>query len=106
MANTSHDRHRGLRDEVLSRVLDGPGEVDAALRHAAAEGRGLPADLQRLVDKIEQHAYMVTDADIMALQATYSDDALFELIVSAALGASRRRLAAGLAALEQASRQP
>ena len=96
------DRHAQLREQVLARVLDGPGETEPALRHAAAEGSGLPPDLQPLVDKIHAHAYKVTDADIAKLQATYGDDRLFEIIVSAALGASRKRLLAGLKALGSA----
>jgi alkylhydroperoxidase family enzyme len=44
----------------------------------------------------------VTDEEIAALQATYADDQLFEIIVSAAVGASRQRLLAGLKALEEA----
>lgn len=97
-----NDRHARLREQVLNRVLDGAGETEPTLRHAAAEGRGLPADLQPLVDKIHRHAYKVTDADVAALQATYGDDKLFELVVSAALGASRKRLDAGLTALRNA----
>lgn len=98
------DPHARLRDEVLARVLDGPGESDSTLRRAAAEGRGLPADLQPLVNKVHAHAYKVTDSDVATLQRTYGDDRLFEIIVSAALGASSKRLFAGLAALDQASR--
>jgi hypothetical protein len=96
-----HDPHSTLRDQVLKRVLEGPGEADPALRRAAAEGKGLPPDLQELVDKIHAHAYKVTDEDIARLQPKYGDDQLFEVIVSAALGASRKRLFAGLEALEQ-----
>jgi hypothetical protein len=98
------DPHSSLRDEVLARVLDGPGESDPALRRAAAAGRGLPADLQPLVAKVQAHAYKVTDSDIASLQRVYGDDKLFEVIVSAALGASRKRLLAGLAALDRAVR--
>jgi len=87
---------------VLQIVLDGDGDSDAANRRAAAEGTGVPADLQPLIDKIHNHAYRVTDADIARLQATYGDDPLFEIIVSAALGASRQRLLAGLQALDDA----
>ena len=96
------DPHAALRDRTLQTVLDGPGETDSALRRAAAEGRGLPAELQQLVEKIHTHAYRVTDEDIARLQANYSDDQLFEIVVSAALGASRRRLDAGLQALRDA----
>ena len=96
------DPHAHLRDRVLERVLEGDGDMDAAIRQAAAEGRGVPADVQTLVDKIHRHAYKVTDDDIARLRSTYSDDQLFELVVSASLGASRNRLMAGLAALEGA----
>lgn len=96
------DPHAALRDRVLDIVLDGDGDSDAATRRAAADGNAAPADLQPLIDKIHNHAYKVTDADIARLQATYGDDRLFEVIVSAALGASRRRLLAGLDALDDA----
>ena len=86
----------------MDRVLNGPGESDPALRNAAANGAGLPADLQPLVDKIHAHAYKVTDQDVAGPQGKLGDDRMFELIVSAALGASRRRLDAGLKALEDA----
>jgi alkylhydroperoxidase family enzyme len=96
------DPHADLRDGALRTVLEGPGETDAALRRAAADGKGVPADLQALVDKVHRHAYKVTDEDLARLRSTYSDDQLFEIVVGAALGASRRRLFAGLAALEKA----
>ena len=98
----SADPHAPIRDRVLRSVLEGPGRSDAAIRKAAAEGRAVPAELQPLVDKIHQHAYRVTDEDIAALRAHYSDDQLFEIVVSAALGASRKRLFAGLQALDEA----
>jgi hypothetical protein len=97
-----NDTHAPLRDRVLRSVLDGKGETDSAIRHAAANGQGVPADLQELVDKVHRHAYKVTDEDIARLQPRYSDDQLFEIIVSAALGASQRRLDAGLQALGDA----
>ena len=96
------DPHAALRDRVLQLVLDGRGDTDPALRRAAAAGRGVPAELQSLVEKIHAHAYKVTDEDIARLQTTYSEDQLFEIVVSAALGASRRRLDAGLQALRDA----
>jgi len=96
------DRHATLRDLVFARVLDGAGETEPMMRHAAAADRGLPPELQPLVDKVHTHAYRVTDGDISTLKGRYTDDQLFEIIVSAALGASRKRLAAGLGALDQA----
>ena len=96
------DRHAELRDKVFTQVLTGPGESDPAVRQAAAENAGVPDDLRSLVAKVHAHAYKVTDADIARLQATYGDDQLFEIVVSAALGASRKRLMAGLEALAKA----
>lgn len=99
---TRPDPHAALRDRVTQLVLDGTAQTDSALRHAAAAGRGVGADLEPLVEKIHAHAYKVTDDDVARLQAHYSEDQLFEIIVSAALGASRRRLDAGLQALRDA----
>jgi len=96
------DPHAAARDIVLRTVLDGPGTTDPSLRYAAAEGVGVPDDLKTLVEKVHRHAYKVTDEEIAALQTKYGDDQLFEIIVSAAVGASRQRLLAGLKALGEA----
>ena len=98
-----NDPHAPLRQRTLDSVLDGPAETDAAVRRAVAvAGSGVPADLESLVAKIHAHAWRVTDADVAAAQARYGDDRLFEIVVSAALGASNERLAAGLKALDEA----
>lgn len=97
-----NDPHARLRDDLFHQVLDGPGESEPAVRRSAAEDTGVSADLQPLVEKIHRHAFKVTDSDVARLQATHGDDKLFEIIVSAALGASRKRLVAGLTALENA----
>ena len=98
------DRHAELRDQVLAQVLTGRGETDPAIRQAAANNNtaGIPEELRPLIAKVHAHAYKVTDADLARLQSTYGDDQLFEIIVSAALGASRKRLMAGLDALAKA----
>jgi hypothetical protein len=96
------DPHVVLRNKVLETVLAGPGKCDASVRRDAFDRTNVPADLTALVDKIEHHAYQVRDDDLTRLQAKYSDDQLFEIIVAAALGASERRLLAGLEALADA----
>lgn len=96
------DPHAELRDRVFQTVLRGPGACEPGTRRAVADGAGMPDDLRALVEKVQRHAYQVTDEDVARVQAKYGDDRTFEIIVSAALGASRRRLAAGLAALEEA----
>jgi len=80
----------------LSQRERGTGGEDAT----GAPGGGIPAALAAYADKVARHAYQVTDEDLAALQrAGTSDDALFEVTVSAALGAALGRLERGLAAL-------
>jgi hypothetical protein len=75
----------------------------SSLRQAVADGgRDVPENLRALVEKIREHAYRVTDDDVAGLKTKYSEDELFELVVSAAMGAARHRLARGLRALEEA----
>jgi hypothetical protein len=95
------DRFRELKDATAAALLRGPGASPAELRQACARGEP-PEGLRALVEKIERHAYKVTDDDLAALRATYSEDQLFEIILAAAFGAADRRLGAGLRALEEA----
>jgi hypothetical protein len=97
-----NDPHAVLRDRALETVLDGPAHADPELRNAAARNQQLPRELQALVGKIHAHAYRVTDEDVAEALRVYGDDRLFEVVVSAAMGASRQRLDAGLRALEDA----
>lgn len=83
-------------------VFRGPGETPPALREAVARRESIPADLAPLVTAIHERPHTVSDADIARLRDRYTDDQLFELIVSAALGASRARLSAALDALARA----
>ena len=82
-------------------VIDGPGFTDTSLRSRIASGQP-PPELEALVRKIRDHAFTVTDRDVDALRARYSEDQLFELMVAATLGAAEDRLKAALAALEAA----
>ena len=97
------DPHRDGRERLEASVFEGPGHTDPALRRAAASGQGLPPALQPYVDTVRRHAYRVQDADVEALRgAGYSEDQLYEITVSAALGAAGERLRAALRALEDA----
>lgn len=96
------DPHAPLREKLIATVLGAPGQTDPGTRKAVFSRNGVPEDLTALVDKIHDHAYKVTDDDVARAQERYGDDAMFEVIVSAALGASEQRLRAGLDALEKA----
>ena len=95
------DRFASLRNATKAAVLDGTGETPSELRRAVATGEA-PPNLALLVEKIRTRAYTVTDADLEALRAHYSDEQLFELIVAATFGAASERLAAARRALEEA----
>jgi hypothetical protein len=82
-------------------AIDGPGRTDPARRQQVASGQP-PPELTTLVCKIRDRAYTVTDRDIDALRARYSDDELYELIVAAAIGAAEDRLHAALTAVHDA----
>ena len=93
-------RHTPLVEALVRNVLEGPGQLDAALRRAAFEGGELPEPLGALVAKIHRNAWKVTDEDVAAARAAgWSQDQLFELIVCASVGAAKERLDTGLRAL-------
>ena len=110
---TKHRSEAELQ-RLADAVLTGPGETDLGLRKAiearVAELAGstgpqsdteVPSELESYVDKVARHAYRVTDDDIEELRsADYSEDAIFEITLCAALGAGIGRLERGLAALK------
>ena len=95
------DPYAALRNATAEALLRGHGATTTELREAVAQGNP-PPDLSALVQKIRTRAYTVTDRDIEALKQRYSEDQLFEIIVSAAFGAAHDRLDATLRALEEA----
>jgi hypothetical protein len=94
-----HDRFAPLRNATATALLHGAGSTSGDLRRAVAAGSP-PPELDTLVRKIRARAYTVTDQDVDALRARYSDDQLFEIIVAAAFGAAQDRLEAAQRALE------
>jgi len=98
-------RHTDAMERVAEAILETPGDADLELRRAVeafAAGREaeLPDDLRPYVEKVSRNAYKVTDRDIDRLRdAGYSEDAIFELTLAAALGAAQARLDAGLGAM-------
>lgn len=99
-----NDPYAAYVERLRQAVLSGPGQLSGEVRQAAAAAGTVPAELETYVQKVSRYAYKVTDEDVAALlQAGYSEDQLFELTVSIALGAGLVRLKAGQAALERAS---
>jgi alkylhydroperoxidase family enzyme len=108
-------RHAAHMQQMVDAVLSRPGDTDPTLRRAieawaaklggrpGAKKAGIPAELTGYVTKVALHAYKTLDEDIEALRnAGYSEDAIFEMTLSIAIGAGQARLEHGLAALKGA----
>ena len=102
------DRHAEALARLEARLRTGAGELLLQTRAAAIDADPLPDPLaQAYVETIRRHAYKLTDRRLEELaQADWSDDQVFELTVAAAFGAAKRRLDAGLAALDAAGARP
>ena len=115
-AENDATRFEAHRHAILRSVLETPGALDPSLRHAifvrasAPQNNdsdpdcpeGLPTLLCAFVDKVLRHAYKVTDGDIERLRdAGYSEDAVFETIVCAAVGAGLFRLDRALSVMQE-----
>ncbi len=109
------ESYEDARNKLCSAIFDSPGDSGPDLRRATAtysaqlagnavsSDKPLPQELITYVTKVARHAYKVTDEDTATLKALgYSEDALFEITLSAALGAGMVRLHSGLAALKGA----
>jgi alkylhydroperoxidase family enzyme len=89
---------------IEQRILTGPGTAPSELRAKAFNDSGLPEPLATLLDKVAKRSFQVTDGDFAAaVAAGFTEDQLFELVICAAVGESRRLYQAGLAALAEAS---
>jgi alkylhydroperoxidase family enzyme len=93
------DPYAGKLERLKDAVLYGPGDLDPALRRVACAAGEIPGAMGA-VEKVVQRAHEVTDEDVAGLrQSGWSEDEIFEITVSAALGAGLVRLEARLAAL-------
>lgn len=95
-------RHADLVAALRKAVFESPGETDPSLREAAGFGGRLPEPWASYAEKVREHSYRVTDADIAALKvAGHGEEEIFEITVAAAQGAALDRLDAGLRALRR-----
>ena len=99
--------------QLVDNFLSSPGETKYALRRtivahgASLAGRAredegaVPEELVTYVEKVALNAYKTTDEDVEEMKrAGYSEDEIFEITLSATLGASLARLERGLALLD------
>ena len=101
---TPGDTEPGVRREIEVRIakLSGRLKNEPPTTPSASAAESLPPSVVRYVDKVGCKAFSITDDDIESLtKLGYSDDAVFEITLSAALGAALGRLQRGLSALEE-----
>jgi alkylhydroperoxidase family enzyme len=96
---------------AVNSLLTKPGVLTPELRQAIEaraatlsggerERREVPADLLEFIDKVVLSPHKIKDADFQRLiQSGYSEDAIFELTLCAAVGAGLARIERGLLAL-------
>lgn len=100
VAQPTADRHGQLVADLRNAVFGSSAQADPATRSAAATGGPLPDPLGAYAAKVREAAHSVTDSDIERLRAAgHSEDEIFDVTVSAAVGAALRSLDAGLRAL-------
>lgn len=98
------DKKQAAHRALVDRVLNAEGKASPDLRAQAFRNTDVTPDLRELIGKVATRPTRVTDADFAAAKAAgFSEDQIFELVVSAAVGQSARLYEAGLAALDEAT---
>ena len=93
-----------LHSSLVARVLEGEGRASPDIRRGAFDNQGLAEPIGQFVEKVANSAKTVTDADINTLRTTgLSEDQIYEIVVSAALGEATRQYQNALAALSAAT---
>jgi hypothetical protein len=100
----AEDNKRSVHRLLVNRILEGPGRSPADQRAGAFDNARLPEPVRVLLDKVATKSAQVTDADFAtAIEAGFTDDQLFELVICAAVGQSTRQYEEGLASLDAAT---
>ena len=98
---SKNEKYGALREATRAALFSSDGTIPVDVRLSIANGTP-PPELVGLVQKIRTSPHTVTDQDLDALRGKYDEDALFEIILAAAVGAAHDRLAAVSRALEDA----
>lgn len=98
-------------DEMLqalhARATKGPGVLDDAQRQAIAKDSNVEPALASYVGKVHKHAYKVVNEDVEEMKAAgYSEDAIFEATITAAVGAALSRWKIAKSAMDEGEESP
>ena len=90
----------GVTSPALRQAIEGRAAALSGRIRSSGVGGPIPPDLSDFVDRVAVNAWRVTSEEVGALlEAGFSEDEVFEVTVSAAMGAACGRLERGLAAL-------
>jgi hypothetical protein len=102
-----NDTTERLRRAAIDGAVRGPAVSDFAQRQAAFDNAGVDPRAQALIDTVARNAWKVTEAQVRsAVAAGLAEDAVFELVVCAALGQATRQRTAAQAAVDEAFGKP
>ena len=88
---------------LVSRILEGEGRASRVQRRGAFDNARLGEPMGTLVSKVAEQPTNVTDEDFAAARASgLSEDQIFEMVVSAAIGQATRQYNTALTALAAA----
>jgi alkylhydroperoxidase family enzyme len=89
---------------LVSRILEGDGRASRALRRGAFDNTGLAEPVRTLISQVAEHPTEATDEEFARVRASgLSEDQIFEMVVSAAIGQATRQYNTALAALDAAT---
>ena len=101
---TAVDRYAELVAALRRAVFEAAGVTDRRTRASVVAGDPVPPPWGPYAEKVRDHSYRITDADISELIAAGgTEEQIFEITVAAATGAALQRLDAGLRALREAT---
>ena len=111
MSTATDDSHRHHANALRTAMASGNGITEAPLRTAvaarAAGGPPIAEPYDDLARQIGDASYRVTDAEVDAVrQATGSDKAAFEIVMSACIGAGLARWDAAARVIAEATDAP
>lgn len=95
---------RRLQRALVTRILGGDGRASGEARLAAFNDEVSEEPLRTLVTRVAKQPASITDEDVASVKAAgISEDAIFELVICAAVGEATRQYDAAMAALERAA---
>jgi len=85
-------RYDAMVARLCESVLRSPSDLDSPRREAAARG-DLDGPAAAFARKVRESSYRVVDEDFAAMKAAgFTEEQIYDLTVSAALGAAKERL--------------